>query len=75
MATPQGLHHISRPELPRLENKMTFLSTLEKLMDKTVRCIMCENSKKANEWESMIVSVGGIYLDGSISGKTKREVN
>ena len=36
MATTQGLHHISRAELPRLENKMTFLSTLKKPMDKTV---------------------------------------
>ena len=36
MATTQGLYPISRAELPRLKNKMTFLSTLEKLMDKTV---------------------------------------
>ena len=36
MATTQGLYHISRAELPRLKNKITFLSTLEKLMDKIV---------------------------------------
>ena len=34
---------------------------------------MCENNKKANEWESMMVSVGGIYLGGSKVERSRKK--
>ena len=33
---------------------------------------MCENNKKANKWESMVVSIGGIYLGGSTVERSRK---
>ena len=34
---------------------------------------MCKINKKANEWESMIVSVGGKYLGGSKVERSRKK--